>query len=737
METNRLQPLDVVDAKDRDIDRLTHVEDTFATRTSVSALSYPEEFRMLMAYPAGSPVHVTYFFQNLPDIDVQSAMSDLSLTEHHAHKDLTEVRKLEMRLLSELSNSFEEDTNAWTLNLEALMYPGRDPHSGDIFLFEVGNNKLVEFIVNGVTPTTYRQGSYFRITAHSSKFATAQSVEMLRNCVHDVFYFDKYKYFDDGRITLIKHQSYIDLRRLQQYRKELIEAYMNRFYREEYETVMGVDDVYDPYLVEYLKCKIALSDYPRRPEQIDTQFGDGFYHSIWSKMISQVATDVWDDIFTEFTVTSREVNPLSPTNNALDKTAFITLVEGSTIGDFGINSSGGTSGNTGSGTGTTGSSSSDGCGLHTFDILGRPTDCKTWWYYCGWCQLFDTCAIIRAIDSLLTPIQNVWPAIPGKPNYPDWLLPPWHKPPHHGGMKPPHGPHPRPPHHHHRPVRECDTVISKDVDNKTLFRIMKDQDKCPCHHPCDIHEHDLVYTKGLNVAQLEALLKDRPDCPYHEAKYVLHDYHESELHPELEAVFHGEPHHHHGDHVHVGDEHCQHFQPEFDFEDDCCHGEHHHHSCQPDHPCHAPQNTPDVTCTTCTTCGHTQTVCKPVKNPCNCGEYIPHHPPCDYRQLLQAFSMYMKDALKCDCARRRQKSTSGYSTGKNMSYVFSPYFYLGEKSQMDPFELIMYKYLHREDIPTAEVLEVVGSYRKLSDTQKYYKIPALLAVIDYAIVELV
>ena len=99
--------------------------------------------------------------------------------------------------------------------------------------------------------------------------------------------------------------------------------------------------------------------------------------------------------------------------------------------------------------------------------------------------------------------------------------------------------------------------------------------------------------------------------------------------------------------------------------------------------------------------------------------------------------MYMKDALKCDCARHRQKSTSGYSTDKNMSYVFSPYFYLGEKSQMDPFELIVYKYLHREDIPTAEVLEVVGSYRKLSDTHKYYKIPALLAVIDYAIVELV
>ena len=69
----------ILEAKDRDVDKLARIEDTFSTRHSVNPVSYPEEFRMLMAYPRGTAVHVTYFFQNLPDIDHQSAMSDLSL----------------------------------------------------------------------------------------------------------------------------------------------------------------------------------------------------------------------------------------------------------------------------------------------------------------------------------------------------------------------------------------------------------------------------------------------------------------------------------------------------------------------------------------------------------------------------------------------------------------------------------------------------------------------------------
>ena len=320
----------ILEAKDRDVDKLARIEDTFSTRHSVNPVSYPEEFRMLMAYPRGTAVHVTYFFQNLPDIDHQSAMSDLSIVEHHGHKDLTEVRKMEMRFLDQIQNEFREDDNSWMLTVEALVYPGREPHMGDIFLFEVGNNKIIQFQVNNVTPTTYRQGSYFRITANSYQFATAQSLESLRNCVTDVYYFDKDKYFDDGRVTLLKHQSYLDLRQLEFLRKTLIETYMNKFYREDFESIAYFDDTYDPYLVEYLKSKISLSDYHRRPEQLDTTLHD-YEKSIWYKLANSVCPGYLDDTIFNTTIEFNIANALSPTNNRLDNSNKIVLDEESSI----------------------------------------------------------------------------------------------------------------------------------------------------------------------------------------------------------------------------------------------------------------------------------------------------------------------------------------------------------------------------------------------------------------------
>ena len=325
-ETNRLVPDNLLEATDRQVDKLSHIEDTFTTRHSVNPVSYPEEFHMLMAYPQGTPIFVTYFYQNLPDEDHESAMSDLSLVEHHLHKDLTEVRKLEIRLLAPIEKNFVEEDNTWDMTLEAIMYPGRDPHMGDIFLMETGNDKFIQFQVNNVTPTTYRQGSYFRISANATKFATEQSIDQLRNCVSDVYYFDKDKYFADGRVTTLTHTSYFNLRKLEKYRKELIEVYMNKFYREDFESVAYFDDTYDPYLVEFLKNKISLDDYHRRPEQLDTTLIN-YEKSIWYKLSTSVCPDVWDDIFTFYEFKYYQANPLSPTNNRLDNSFKLTLVE--------------------------------------------------------------------------------------------------------------------------------------------------------------------------------------------------------------------------------------------------------------------------------------------------------------------------------------------------------------------------------------------------------------------------
>lgn len=325
-ETNKLIPEDILTAQDKNVDALKHIEDTYTTRSALNPQSYPEEFKMLLAYPRGTPVRVTYFFQSHSDIDIKSAPSDLSGLENSVHKDLTEVRNFEIRMLNEIEYDFRDDDNSFNITASALVYPGKTPHMGDVFFFDVGDNKIIVFNVNNVTPTTYRQGTYFQIDANSTFFLTDELADSYRSNVKEVRYFDKRKYLD-GHQSLLSTQSYKDLHTLQLFRQELIEVYMNKFYKEDWESVVRPDNVYDAYLVEFLKNKISLSDYKRRPSQLDTGLLD-YDKCIWYKLSSSIVPDILDDIEPYAHTKFFRAKALSPTNNARDNRYCIAIGAG-------------------------------------------------------------------------------------------------------------------------------------------------------------------------------------------------------------------------------------------------------------------------------------------------------------------------------------------------------------------------------------------------------------------------
>lgn len=61
VETNRIQPDNNLAATDKNADKLKNIADTYTTQTSYNPVRYNKTYNMLMAYPDGHPIIVTYF----------------------------------------------------------------------------------------------------------------------------------------------------------------------------------------------------------------------------------------------------------------------------------------------------------------------------------------------------------------------------------------------------------------------------------------------------------------------------------------------------------------------------------------------------------------------------------------------------------------------------------------------------------------------------------------------------
>lgn len=324
-ETTKILPVDILNATDKDVTHLRHIQDTFTTKTAMNPNIYQEEFRMLAAYPSSSKIRVTYFYQNKAELDTRTTIADLSSMEDYVHHDLTEIRELELSLTSPIEQELNDEDHTVTLSLEGVMYPGFIPHIGDIFFFDVGNSKVAVFTINNVVATTYRQGAYHRFNANSNVFLTDELYDDLKSRTNgSILYFDKRKYLEDGELSLLNSTSFYNLKDLTYLRKELIHYYMNKYYSEVHNSVMRYDNVYDPYLVQYLKKKLSLRDYYRRPEQLLTSLID-YHKSFWWLLTDSVDRGNFSDISTVSSTKYYNAQALHPDTNAIINRNYIVL----------------------------------------------------------------------------------------------------------------------------------------------------------------------------------------------------------------------------------------------------------------------------------------------------------------------------------------------------------------------------------------------------------------------------
>lgn len=260
------------------------IKDTFTTVSSVNPVRYPDVYKMLLAYPKGYPMVVPYYHRQDPSIDMRSFVVSISMDEDKIHEDLTKIHNLEMKLEEPLSFQMQEEDKSTQLNGSAIMYPGLEPFEGDIFFMEVDNKQSVCMIVNQVEPTTFRQERYYRIRFSAYSQLTKQLLDRIESVVTEEVHFERRKYFGESQMTFLSTDSYKQLKELEHYRKCLTQDLINFFFNRDSEAFWRPDEVYDPYLSEYLRNKLTVQRDRVRPRQLLVPL-QNFHKTIWYKFV--------------------------------------------------------------------------------------------------------------------------------------------------------------------------------------------------------------------------------------------------------------------------------------------------------------------------------------------------------------------------------------------------------------------------------------------------------------------
>lgn len=240
---------------------------------------------MLLAHPQGYQMVVTYLHRNHPDINTRSMPAEIVDSEDIVHKDLTRILNLEMKLTDPLEYEILEEDSTVRLQGQAVMYPGIEPYIGDLFYLEIDHNNIHLFRVNEITPTTYRQERYYRISFVTFTKATPQVYELLNDATINTQVFDKKAYFGSSEYSLLAYDSFLQLQALRQHRRDIAQDITNFYYRSDLNSYMRPDEVYDPYVTEFLRKKLTVDDDCVRAVQLFPRMID-YHRSIWYKLLN-------------------------------------------------------------------------------------------------------------------------------------------------------------------------------------------------------------------------------------------------------------------------------------------------------------------------------------------------------------------------------------------------------------------------------------------------------------------
>jgi hypothetical protein len=261
-----------------------HMDDTFHNRTALSTSRDSTIISKLQGYGEGSPIRVTWFNQMDSVANNQSTTNSVSYYTNNVNVSYLKINNFEVRLRAGFVFSYNDEANQSTLTGTCLVYPGFIPKQADVFVYEMEPGKLGLFKVTGpAIRLSIKSRTSHEVPFELVGILKGEDLTALLARVRSEAWFNKSRFLLETT-ALLTSDDVQDLEYIRNKYEELSAFYVDNFYRKyTYGSFVRPDDVYDPYIVDFIKETMVINT----PDVFAEQLLDnavGLKSSFWTKL---------------------------------------------------------------------------------------------------------------------------------------------------------------------------------------------------------------------------------------------------------------------------------------------------------------------------------------------------------------------------------------------------------------------------------------------------------------------
>lgn len=299
--------------------------DTFHNRTAINTSRFDPIIKKLQNYSSGAPIVVVYFSTIHNRGNKQSHTSDYSVNLNNIHKAYDKIMDFPIRLNGEFSVSTDEETNETTVEGVGKIVAGFLPSVGDVFLYEIYPGQIGLFIVSNVTPLGLHREAAYETSFVLKEFVNNETIAKFEECTIQTYYFTTQNQLGES-VALLTRTDYYDLQKVIRLRNEMINYFIEIFYDKDYQSIKRPDNVYDPYIVNFVNKIVSFEECPNYPLKQLTGEHEYSIQSIVDDFVEGIKLFNPHRI-TKYIVIKKQYTLLSAVTNTLNGKSILLLNE--------------------------------------------------------------------------------------------------------------------------------------------------------------------------------------------------------------------------------------------------------------------------------------------------------------------------------------------------------------------------------------------------------------------------
>jgi len=274
-------------APDEALSKQKFVIDSFHNQTALNTGRHAQIIADLKGFAEGSEKEVVYYKQNYSETNSLGIHGDPDVKLDRVHKNALKIHGFKLRMSGSLQYEHaRDDGNVNILTGDAVTYPGFHPYKGDKFIMEVEIGRFGEFEVTELPErTSIKSSTYYKIHFQLMHWMDEERQKVLDDAVITEAWFDKQRFLNEPG-ALLYHTEYVALKFFELQSARMMHYYNSKFLDKNIMfTYMRPDDVYDPYLADFM---LKITEYAEAGMLMQQLFRDApcIETSIWRALLS-------------------------------------------------------------------------------------------------------------------------------------------------------------------------------------------------------------------------------------------------------------------------------------------------------------------------------------------------------------------------------------------------------------------------------------------------------------------